>query len=70
MRAVVDRQDEPALDAAQHLREAGEVGPVKHATPVIRLMAPVGRVDIEEREVPVIARDEFRPVQPLDMDAL
>ncbi len=68
--SVVDRQDEPALEAPEHLREPGEVAPVEHLASVVGLVAHIGRVDIEERGGPVVSRDEGGPVETFDMDAL
>ena len=68
--AVVEREDEAALEAAKDAGHPGKVLAREDAVAVVSFMPPVGRVDVEQGEGAVVAADEGGPVQALDMDTL
>ncbi|WP_164749730.1 hypothetical protein [Nitratireductor alexandrii] len=69
LRHVVDRQDEPSLQASQARGDRLELLAAEKRAAVIAFRAPVWRVEVKQRLRPVVPVDEGQPIKLLDDDA-
>lgn len=67
---VVDRQDEAAFDLRQLIGHLCKLAAIEHPLAIIGFAPEIGRVEIEERPVAVIAVDQVCPVQAFQHHAI
>ncbi len=64
----IQGQDEGAFELCQPLRHPPEIVSAEQRLSIIVLAAPIGRVEVEERALPVVTVDEDGPVEVFDND--